>query len=130
MPGFTTSITAGTLGPITLEHNWLVTWGYAVLVPSDFGGPQEVFTEANWYRMAPSLTQPSGNVNRPGTSVSIATADNASGGRYGEAVIVDGHGNPYPALTVLNTSHLTGGGDNLASVTFNWVAVFAGDPGQ
>jgi hypothetical protein len=72
--------------------------------------------------MAPSLAPPSADVNLPGTSVSIADANAASVGRYGEVVIIDRNGNAFPALTVVNTSELTGGAGNLATVFFNWLS--------
>jgi hypothetical protein len=78
------------------------------------------FAAGRWFRMAPSLAQPTADTNLPGTSVAIA--DTASTGRYGEAVIVDGNGNVFPALTVVNTSELTGGAGNLATVNFNWLS--------
>jgi hypothetical protein len=70
--------------------------------------------------MAASLAPSSADVNLPGTSVSVA--DTASTGRYGDAVIVGGDGNAFPALTLVNTSELTGGAGNLATAFLNWLS--------
>jgi hypothetical protein len=125
-----TSVDTGTLGPFTLEPNWLVTWNAPHIVShpknkrgqpgfdvDEFGGERGF---QHWFRMAFSMERPVGNVNLPGTSVAIA--DNATTGRYGEAVKMGSDGNPVPALTLINTSELTGGAGNLATVWFNWLS--------
>lgn len=74
--------------------------------------------------MAVSMVPGTADTNLPGTSVSIA--DTKSTGRFGDAVIVGADGNAYPALTVVNTSQLTGGLGQLAVVNFNWLSVYPG----
>ena len=112
----------GTLGPFTLEPDEFVTWAQSVIPKNTHWGP--VFGTNQWFRMAISMASPSADTNLPGTSVSIA--DTASTGRYGEAVIIDENGNAFPALTVINTSELTGGAGQLATVYFNWFSVYKG----
>src|ERR1700757_667116 len=112
----------GTLGPFTLEPDEFVTWGQSVLPERSHWGV--VFGTDQWFRMAISMASPSADINLPGTSVSIA--DTASTGRYGDAVIIDENGNAFPALTVINTSELTGGAGQLATVFFNWLSVHKG----
>jgi hypothetical protein len=101
----------GASGPFTLEPGYFVTWVQS---------PGTVFGTNRWFRMAISMA----DTNLPGTSVSIA--DTASTGRYGDAVIIDENGNAFPALTVINTSELTGGAGQLATVYFNWLSVAKG----
>ena len=112
----------GTLGPFTLEPNEFVTWAQPVLPRDAHVGT--VFGANQWFRMAISMASPTADTNLPGTSVSIA--DTASTGRYGDAVIIDENGNAFPALTVINTSELTGGAGQLATVYFNWLSVYKG----
>jgi hypothetical protein len=112
----------GTLGPFTLEPDTFVTWGQSVLPGKTHWGT--VFGVDQWFRMAISMASPSADTNLPGTSVSIA--DTASTGRYGDAVIIDENRNAFPALTVINTSELTGGAGQLATVYFNWLSVYKG----
>lgn len=112
----------GTLGPFTLEPDEFVTWAQSILPGDAHFGP--VFGANQWFRMAISMASPTADTNLPGTSVSIA--DTASTGRYGDAVIIDEKGNAFPALTVINTSKLTGGAGQLATVYFNWLSVYKG----
>jgi hypothetical protein len=64
--------------------------------------------------------------NLPGTSVSVA--DTASTGRFGDAVIIDGSladgsANVFPAMTLINTSEMTGGPTGaIAVANFNWLS--------
>jgi hypothetical protein len=110
----------GSTGPFTLEPDYFVTWSLVGLPPASHFG--NVFAPNLWFRMAVSMASPTADTNLPGTSVSIA--DTASTGRYGDAVIVGEDGNAYPALTVVNTSELTGGRGQLAVVYFNWLSVY------
>ena len=112
----------GTVGPFTLEPDVFVTWALSVLPANAHWGT--VFGTNQWFRMAISMASPSADTNLPGTSVSIA--DTASTGRYGDAVIIDENGNAFPALTVINTSELTGGAGQLATVYFDWLSVRKG----
>ena len=112
----------GTLGPFTLQPNEFVTWAQSVLPENAHWGA--VFGSNQWFRMAISMASPSADTNLPGTSVSVA--DTASTGRFGDAVIIDENGNAFPALTVINTSELTGGAGQLATVFFNWLSVNKG----
>ena len=112
----------GILGPFTLEPDYFVTWGQSVLPRDSYSGI--VFGPDQWFRMAVSMAAPTADTNLPGTSVSVA--DTATTGRYGDAVIIDEHGNAFPALTVINTSQLTGGAGQLATVYFSWLSVFKG----
>jgi hypothetical protein len=118
-----TTVDTGTLGPVTLEQNWFATWGQEASIPpaDPQGFTGQAFTVGQWFRMAPSLAPPTADTNLPGTSISVADANAASAGRYGDAVIIDANGNAFPALTVVNTSELTGGAGNLATVFFNWL---------
>jgi hypothetical protein len=111
-------VDTGTLGPFTLLKDWFTTWGYSV-----FTGEGNEFASGQWFRMAFSLAPQSvAGDNLPGTSVSIADGNAASGGRYGEAVIIDENGNAYPALTVVNSSETTGAPNNIATGYYNWLS--------
>jgi hypothetical protein len=109
----------GKVGSFTLEPNEFATWALSGLPPNTHWGP--VFGTNHWFRMAVSMEATTADTNLPGTSVSIA--DTASTGRYGDAVIIDGNKNAFPALTVINTSDLTGGAGQIATVFFNWLSV-------